>query len=1144
MQAFALRCLLTYVVLSSIPTLVHGTDTLSSGLPVEERAANETAFFFEPDDWKVIYPDATRHDLTVDKDTHAVAADRSAFGGSLEASDVPVEELMRLSGTYFDSQNPGDGFDFMVVRQSSADPAIDGTPAIVVFFYGYDVDGSRLWLISDLIMPTSATSFSNQTMFISSGSGFSGAGDSQLVEWGQLDFESTVCGSATFTLTPNGRSSKVMNASQLIDIPGPGCQLPAPRAFQSIAGLSGSWYRMAEPGDGLNVHVANAGLVAFFYGYDSQGDPMWLLTSEPYRGPILPGVELTFNMVKGSGGDLYSVNGASLSNWGTLSLTFQDCTSAEATLIGTDGTKSFSIVQLAKVAGAVCDAPGTVELSQDSLTFEEQGDKLSVDTTVRNANGDAVSTSMLEISIQNQSIAKVNSFNAGSAEIEAATNTTSTTKATFWDPVVNAVQEAEINIVDFQPNTIVIPRADVVSGQTPTKNQVNEIVLVRNALTESLVANKFIWTMGNSLYGEVDSIQIETNTVRIQLSFASLPKVILNMRLSAQSMISSSNTSWRPQGPGQLVSSGNTFTVEQGRSRIENVECSIDGDPISVGSFTADVVINQPSGVVNRFYEISNGVPSSNSNISASITLSGEMDIGLPSSAPFNSNIHCDIMDEFLLTPGTPLWAPYSGGVLFPVNVAVDFNLHDQPPDPLMNFEWGVIIDFDYQLASEDLSMSVKPGLAGNRFVEMGFRALANAPAGGQITVTPTIDGPLCLFGEGDRSEFEAMVFIPTTIDFPYAMDFEGPGNVFDSAYRGPVHSLSLGASGLQQVDASAALLDPLGFGSPDLPVMPIFSPADETMLGSPELELSANSCGSHCEVGDPRHFDMVLNRPGFSDFSLTGEVVIYARVNGETLYELGSFTKTGQAPLNAGFSFPPNEAGFWEILPRFESSDDGATYGGPSATIEVEGQAETCTLNVNVIGNGDVSSDPAGINCGNDCTHGYNLGQEILLSGTADEGWFLNGWSDNCNTNEDNSCSVVMECDQSVTAEFVEFIGAEGDPRANLVWHNTDDLDLHCIDPCEHHIYWSHRFDSCGDRFGELDTDANAVSTTTSPVENIAWPDGGASGVYECWVHNFASRNDSAAYTLRLQYAGREEVYSGSLAHGEESAHRFFTKP
>jgi len=1015
--------------------LVHGFDTLSSGAPGDERAANETAAFFRPDDWKVIYPDAVPDEGVIEKNTLTVlnSVDSSASGGSVEASGVPVSEMMSLSGTYFDAQSPGDGFDLMVVRRSSSDPAIDGTAAIVVFFYGYDVNGSRLWLISDQIIPTSATSFSNQTMYVFSGSGFSGAGNSQKVQWGQLAFESNGCGSATFTLTPTGRSSKVMNASQLIDIPGPGCQRPAPRAFQSIAGLSGSWFRMAEPGDGLNIHVSNSGLVAFFYGYDVQGDPLWLLIKAPYRGPILPGMEMTFQMVKGSGGNLYNVSSASLSTWGTLSLTFLDCTSAEATLFGDDGTKSFSIVQIAKVAGAVCDAPGTVDLSQDSLTFEEQGDKQRVDATVRNADGDVLSTSALEVSIQNQSIAKVNSFSAGSVEIEATTNSTSSTKATFWDPVANAVQEAEINIVDFQPNTIRIPTADIVSGQTPIKNQVNEVVLRRTALTESLVANKFIWTEGNSLYGEVDSVQIEASIVRIQLSWASLLKVMLNLKLSSQTMISSSNTTWQPQNSSKVESSGKSFTVKKSQSRIENVQCSTNGDPISVGSFTADVVINPPSGFVNRFYEITNGVPSRNSYISASITLSGEMDIGLPSSAPLNSKIHCDIMSVTLLTPGTPLWPPYSGGVLFPVDIAVDFTLQNQPPDPLVNFEWGVIIDFDYQLASEDLSMTVKPGLAGSRFVEMGFQALANVPAGSKITVTPAIDGPLCLFGEGNRVDFEAMVLIPASIDFPYAVNFDGPGDVFDSAYRGPRHSLSLGALGLQDVDSSAALLDPLGFGSPDLPVRTIFSPDDEIMLGSPELDLDADSCGSHCGVDDVRHFDMVLNRPGFSDFNLTGEVVIYARINGDTLLRLGSFVRTGQAPLYAGFSFPPDQAGFWEILPRFESSGDGATYGGPSVTIEVEGQAEVCTLNVGVIGNGDVSSNPAGISCGNDCSQDYSPGQQVLLTETADDGWVFKGWSNNCNTGEHqvttvvegsiegSSCTVVMECNQTVTAEFVE---------------------------------------------------------------------------------------------------------------------------
>ncbi len=115
------------------------------------------------------------------------------------------------------------------------------------------------------------------------------------------------------------------------------------------------------------------------------------------------------------------------------------------------------------------------------------------------------------------------------------------------------------------------------------------------------------------------------------------------------------------------------------------------------------------------------------------------------------------------------------------------------------------------------------------------------------------------------------------------------------------------------------------------------------------------------------------------------------------------------------------------------------------------------------------------------------------------------------------------------------------GDPQLSLMWHNINDLDLHCIEPTGTHIWFRNlRSEATG---GELDVDANADPTTRTsrPVENIYWSPGSApQGTYEVYVHHYANHGapDPTPYTLRIVTNGRVREFRGSLHPGEESQH------
>jgi hypothetical protein len=67
--------------------------------------------------------------------------------------------------------------------------------------------------------------------------------------------------------------------------------------------------------------------------------------------------------------------------------------------------------------------------------------------------------------------------------------------------------------------------------------------------------------------------------------------------------------------------------------------------------------------------------------------------------------------------------------------------------------------------------------------------------------------------------------------------------------------------------------------------------------------------------------------------------------------------------------------------------------------------------------GNGVVSSTPAGIECGTDCTHSYGYGTMVSLTAAADSGFIFSGWGGACTGSGD--CEVTMTEALSVTATF-----------------------------------------------------------------------------------------------------------------------------
>ncbi len=95
------------------------------------------------------------------------------------------------------------------------------------------------------------------------------------------------------------------------------------------------------------------------------------------------------------------------------------------------------------------------------------------------------------------------------------------------------------------------------------------------------------------------------------------------------------------------------------------------------------------------------------------------------------------------------------------------------------------------------------------------------------------------------------------------------------------------------------------------------------------------------------------------------------------------------------------------------DSGYDSAVFLGQNSFIAVH----TLTVGMAGDGSGTVISDPGGIDCGEDCTEGFEEGTSVTLTANPDEGSVFGGWSGDCAGLE--TCDVTMDQARNVTATF-----------------------------------------------------------------------------------------------------------------------------
>ena len=122
-----------------------------------------------------------------------------------------------------------------------------------------------------------------------------------------------------------------------------------------LGAVTGSWYDPATSGQGFVLHpVDDQYTVISFYGFENDGKPLWL--TGVAQEQLLPGYPNEIAMNITSGGNFGSFTPGQISEelWGTLRLTFDNCSKATAEFAGLSGQQTMHMVRLAGLEGIDC----------------------------------------------------------------------------------------------------------------------------------------------------------------------------------------------------------------------------------------------------------------------------------------------------------------------------------------------------------------------------------------------------------------------------------------------------------------------------------------------------------------------------------------------------------------------------------------------------------------------------------------------------------------------------------------------------------------------------------------------------------------------------------------------------------------------
>lgn len=264
----------------------------------------------------------------------------------VDATPEPAPTMPELNNSYngawYDPSKDGEGFNILTTNTGT-----------VIYYYGSDVDGKRLWLISgvanDVLMDGRNVTF---VMYESTG----GTHDSPISSarglsvWGQLEITFDDCNNGTSVLRGID-GEKTSSIIKIVGVSGTNCVGQA----TTDGPLAGAWYDLAFEGEGFNLIVTPVGTVIYYYGFDQAGNRLWFI-SDLIVETLQAGQQVSANLHKATEGT-FSVpvpSNQALSIWGTVTIQVVDCTHLTITTDTMEGLKISTTLKIAGVVGLTC----------------------------------------------------------------------------------------------------------------------------------------------------------------------------------------------------------------------------------------------------------------------------------------------------------------------------------------------------------------------------------------------------------------------------------------------------------------------------------------------------------------------------------------------------------------------------------------------------------------------------------------------------------------------------------------------------------------------------------------------------------------------------------------------------------------------
>jgi hypothetical protein len=248
-----------------------------------------------------------------------------------------------FTGLWYDPALDGEGFNIVTSESGT-----------IIYFYGSDNRGNRVWLISDLIQGEIETGKSIEVlMFESSGGIFSSpvASSRGLAAWGTMILLFNDCMNGQSTL--NGMDgSKVSKITKLAGVGGASCvEGEAP----VDSGWAGLWYDPTKDGEGYNLIVSPVGRILYYYGFKTNGLRLWLI-SALITEALEVGKTVEITMYQSTQGTFSNPvpSDQALTAWGTAKITVIDCDNVTIVIDGADGSKTSNTLSLAGIIGLSC----------------------------------------------------------------------------------------------------------------------------------------------------------------------------------------------------------------------------------------------------------------------------------------------------------------------------------------------------------------------------------------------------------------------------------------------------------------------------------------------------------------------------------------------------------------------------------------------------------------------------------------------------------------------------------------------------------------------------------------------------------------------------------------------------------------------